>query len=348
MENALKAATVIQKNSNSIAEKVVDRIYAANPGVWEKYGQEGYEMSVRDTESHIPYLVESVKTSDTSVFTDYVVWARQLFDNLKLPEDTMSSTLIEMDYVIGQHLDNESYSMVEPVFIAAKQAARQEIKKVESFIDSSNPLRDVLESYLQALLAADRHKARDVVFKALDDGVTVKDIYLNVFQPSQYEIGRLWQATEISVAKEHFASAATQQIMSQLYSRIFSIERIGKKMVAANVGGDLHEMGIRMVADFFEMEGWDTYFLGANTPLSSMLDSIKEFSPKLLALSASMPFHRTRMRDFVSQVKKEAPAVHIMIGGRAVKGGQEDLKWFGADSFARNAQEAVNSANSMI
>ncbi len=348
MENAIKAATILQKNSNSIAEKVVDRIYAANPGVWEKYGQEGYEMSVRDTESHIPYLVESVKTSDTSVFTDYVVWARQLFDSLKLPDNTMSSTLKEMDYVMGQHLDNETYSLLEPVFHAAKQVAEQEIENVASFIDSSNPLRDVLEYYLKALLAADRHKARDVVFKAIDEGASVKDIYLHVFQPSQYEIGRLWQANEISVAKEHFASAATQQIMSQLYSRIFSGERNGKKMVAANVGGDLHEMGIRMVADFFEMEGWDTVFLGANTPLASMLDSIREYSPMLLALSASMPFHRTRMKNFVSVVKKEAPHVHVMIGGRAVKGGQEDLKWFGADSFASNAQEAVSRASQMI
>lgn len=35
-----------------------------------------------------------------------------------------------------------------------------------------------------------------------------------------------------------------------------------------------HEIGMRMVADFFEMEGWDTYYLGANTPTRSILQTI--------------------------------------------------------------------------
>jgi methanogenic corrinoid protein MtbC1 len=36
---------------------------------------------------------------------------------------------------------------------------------------------------------------------------------------------------------------------------------------------------MRMVADFMEMEGWDTYYLGANTPTESVFthrDSQKE------------------------------------------------------------------------
>ena len=42
-------------------------------------------------------------------------------------------------------------------------------------------------------------------------------------------------------------------------------------MVATCIGGELHEIGIRMVADFFEMEGWDTYYLGANTPADAVV-----------------------------------------------------------------------------
>jgi signal transduction histidine kinase len=34
--------------------------------------------------------------------------------------------------------------------------------------------------------------------------------------------------------------------------------------------------GARMVADFFELDGWDTYFLGANTPTDSILRAVEE------------------------------------------------------------------------
>ena len=67
----------------------------------------------------------------------------------------------------------------------------------------------------------------------------------------------------LSVAQEHYCTAATQLVMSQLYPRIFSTERRGRTLVAARVADDLHEIGLRMVADFFEMEGWDTFYVGA-------------------------------------------------------------------------------------
>jgi methanogenic corrinoid protein MtbC1 len=79
-----------------------------------------------------------------------------------------------------------------------------------------------------------------------------------------------------------------------------------------------------------------------------MMDTVREFSPDLLALSASLPFHRSRMKDFVEMIKEEYPGTHVMIGGRAVKNGKEDLKYFGADSYGSSAREAVVLAKGLI
>ena len=107
----------------------------------------------------------------------------------------------------------------------------------------------------------------------------MKDIYLQVFQRSQYEIGRLWQMNKLTMAQEHYCSAATQLIMSLLYPRIFDTKKIGARLVAACVQGDLHEIGLRIVSDFFEIEGWDTFYLGANTPTSGILDTLRNVAP---------------------------------------------------------------------
>ena len=42
--------------------------------------------------------------------------------------------------------------------------------------------------------------------------------------------------------------------MSQLYPRILSGLRGGRKVIVSAIQGDLHEIGARMVADFFDME----------------------------------------------------------------------------------------------
>ena len=161
-----------------------------------------------------------------------------------------------------------------------------------TFGDSGAPVRFVLcvpsspwgatRAYLEALLGGDRQTASRLLLDAVESGTPLKDIY-QVFQRSQYEIGRLWQMNKITVAQEHYCSAATQLIMSLLYPRVFNTERIGRTLVAACVQGDLHEIGMRIVANFFELEGWGTSYLGANMPTSGIVDALVQRRPDALA-----------------------------------------------------------------
>ncbi len=112
------------------------------------------------------------------------------------------------------------------------------------------PLAQEAHQFLENLLAGQRDVATKLILDLVGQGTAVKDIYLNIFQVSQREIGRLWETNQVSVAQEHFCSAATQMIMAQLYPRIFTTEQSGYRMAATCVSGELHEIGVRMVADF--------------------------------------------------------------------------------------------------
>jgi methanogenic corrinoid protein MtbC1 len=200
-------------------------------------------------------------------------------------------------------------------------------------------------------LQGERHQASKLILEAVDAGAEVKDIYLQVFQPCQREIGRLWQMNLINVAQEHYCSASTQLIMSQLYPYIFATEKIGKKLVATCVSGELHEIGIRMVSDFFEMEGWDTYYLGANTPLESVLKTIADQNPEVLCLSATMTFHVNQVAQIISRIRElEAgqQRLAIMVGGYPFNVAPGLWEKVGADACAGDAQEAVEVANRLL
>ncbi len=111
-----------------------------------------------------------------------------------------------------------------------------------TFIDDRQPLAPLARQYMDALLAGQRHTASELVTAAVQRGVSVKDVYLDIFQATQYEIGRLWQTNQVNVAQEHYCTAATQLIMSQLYPLIFATEKNGHRLVAACVGRELHEI----------------------------------------------------------------------------------------------------------
>lgn len=350
--------TTLQKEINAIfrqreqelAERIVERQYALQPEFWKRYGDVGREKSVRDVKYHFQYLSEALNASDPSLFADYVAWVKVLFAGLNFPDDVMIATLNCTREVFRETFPEEQMTMLDDYLKAGLQQMLHAPTTTSSFVEAQRPLTDLLHTYIEALLRGDRQAASRLVLDAVDTGASIKDIYLHVFQRSQYEIGRLWMTNQVSVAQEHYCTAATQLIMSQLYPYIFSTQKTGRQMVAACVGGELHEIGVRMVADFFEMDGWDTYYLGANTPASTIIQTLKERQPDVLGISATMTFHISLVEDLIRQIRAAyaAAPVHILVGGYPFLQHPNLWQAVEADGSAQDAQQAIELANSLI
>jgi len=223
-----------------------------------------------------------------------------------------------------------------------------EIEQREFQLDGD--FADLTKQYLNSLLQSDRHTASKLIKDAIENGTSIKDIYLKVFQKSQIEIGRLWQNNKITVAQEHYCTAATQAIMSQLYPYIMNAERINQRLLAVCVGGELHEIGVRMVADFFEMAGWDTYYIGANTPIESILETLHNQNIDLIAISATITYNIPEVSKLINSIKSSDVGrnIKILVGGRPFNISQELWKKVGADGYAPDAENAIEKAHQMI
>jgi methylmalonyl-CoA mutase cobalamin-binding domain/chain len=222
--------------------------------------------------------------------------------------------------------------------------------QLTTYLNVESELGDLGQRYLGLLLAGNRHEASQLVTEAVKDGAPIKTVYIEVFQNSQYEIGRLWQRNEISVAQEHFCTAATQLIISQLYPYLFSHNKTGHRLVVACTGGDLHELGVRMVADFFEMEGWDTFYLGANTTADIVVQNVIEHQAHVLGVSATMTCHVQTVADLIAQVRRtpECAEVKILVGGYPFVVDRELWRQIGADAMANNADYSIATANQLV
>jgi len=201
--------------------------------------------------------------------------------------------------------------------------------------------------YLQILLRKDADTAIVLLLNAVEGGLPLKEVYLQVLQPAQYELGRLWQIGQISIAEEHFCTAATQQVMSRLYPQLFSTPKNGKVLVAACGKNELHEVGLRMVADLFELDGWDTHFFSATTPREQILQTVGDTRADLLALSATLTANVPDISQLITEIRAaQLPALpKIMVGGYPFHTDPELWRRIGADGTARGAEEAVRAGN---
>jgi B12 binding domain len=68
---------------------------------------------------------------------------------------------------------------------------------------------------------------------------------VHVFQAALYEVGQRWELSELSVAQEHFVTAATQHIMAVVSGQIFQTAKSGLRLLSTSIGGNFHSVGIR-------------------------------------------------------------------------------------------------------
>ncbi|WP_165774752.1 cobalamin B12-binding domain-containing protein [Candidatus Viridilinea mediisalina] len=211
-------------------------------------------------------------------------------------------------------------------------------------------LATTYEEYLGALRSGDRRVALNTVRMALAEGADIRDLYMDVLQPAMYEVGRLWETNQFTVAQEHLATAITQSVMAQIYAAVICNPPIGRTMVATCIGGELHELGIRMVSDFFEIEGWDVFYLGANMPPDDVISMIDEHRAHLLAISVTLGGHVMQVRELINAVRAShvGRRVKIMVGGQPLNRSPDAWKAIGADFTAGDAREAVKMATEVL
>jgi methanogenic corrinoid protein MtbC1 len=190
-----------------------------------------------------------------------------------------------------------------------------------------------------------------LILGAIEEGIGTREIYLNVLQPALYEVGRLWQMNQISVAREHFCTAAAQSILAILNRNGGPRhEDATPTIVSTCVSGEEHELGIRMVSDFFERAGWNSCYLGANTPNEAVISELSERGADVLAVSMTMAHQFPLLEELLRSVRHapQCENVKILVGGHPFQRDPDLWTLLGADGVASDAQQAVEIVGSWV
>lgn len=191
---------------------------------------------------------------------------------------------------------------------------------------SSNFVQTPHKEFLDFLISGNRSKCSDFAHNYVKINQTsIQDLYENIFKKALYDVGELWEYNKISVATEHLASAIVEAILNEFYSEIITKEKTNNTVIVACVENEFHQIGIKMISDIFELNGWQAHFLGANTPTSELISFIRTIKPNMLAVSLSIYFHLPILENMILMIKKEFPELPILVGGQAFRLGGQDI-----------------------
>ncbi|MGM0676312.1 MAG: cobalamin B12-binding domain-containing protein [Pseudomonadota bacterium] len=273
---------------------------------------------------------------------DCLQWLSSLLLRRGLSTGVVFHALQEMEGCLSRYLCADNRARMSELFAHAARVL--ENANTSGVIEAPKVTVDpVADQVMQALIAGDRRTATALLEEAMDRGDTLIEAEHELLQPALYEVGKEWHANRLTVAEEHLASSIAQDVMAQLLLSRPSSTSNGMRSLFAAPPGNRHVIGLRMIADAFEMSGWSVQFLGADVPRNSLLGQVRRFDPHLVGLTVSLPRHLWAVRELIEEIRQHQVGLQplILVGGNLINRVPSLAMVIGADLWAANARDAL-------
>lgn len=347
---ARNVSLVIDSVAKAVANWTVDRHADLNPKLPNRYGPGWRADWIGHTLSQIHMLAQAVSVRSADLFAQTMLWTRESFKLRGVEEEDLALNTKCMRAVLAKELPPPINRTAIEFVDASIEAMGGPSGDFGGNAEPDSAHRKIALEYLEAILAGDRGRAESTVIAMLGMGASIPDIYEGILAPAQARLGRMWHRGDITVADEHFGSATTQAIMGQLRPSFQRAKPNGRTMVATSTSGDLHEIGLRMVADLFEIDGWNVIYLGANTPVADTVELLERRGPDLLALSISTALSLRDAGELIDSVRGNAAIARtkVLVGGPPFRAIRDLWRELGADGCALSATDAIKLGNQLV
>ncbi len=129
------------------------------------------------------------------------------------------------------------------------------------------------------------------------------------------ELGEAWNRGEVSVAQEHFVSAALRNFLGQLL-RTRQVPGGQPQALLATPAGERHEFGLLLAGLLFADRSIPVVYLGADVPDEDLLGAARALPSRILALSVVDRTNRPHAAAVIRKLVRSSSGKEIWLGGR--------------------------------
>lgn len=147
------------------------------------------------------------------------------------------------------------------------------------------------------------------------------EMYQNLLVPALVFFECKSMDEDICIWKEHFRTSIIRTILESCYviilDEVKEKRKIDQKIVVLTPAFEYHEIGAIIVSHLLKLEGFDAYYIGANTPKSEIVSALRAYQPDYLAMSVTNPYNLVVTKQITEEVKRFFPEIKIILGGQA-------------------------------
>lgn len=190
----------------------------------------------------------------------------------------------------------------------------------------------------------DKARAATLCLNALEQGkFSLSELYENVLAPVLNRIIVTHSNEDDMIWREHMMSSIVRSIVEACYPYVLrEREKMGlitdETVLVICPKQEEHEIGARMIADFFTIWGYNTVYIGANTPDNTLLKAVEALQPSFIAVSISNYYHMFAAKEMITNVKARVE-VTVVAGGQAFAKNPEAAAVIGADRLLKSFED---------
>jgi len=225
------------------------------------------------------YTVNEVEERTGVPATTLRQWERRY--GLPMPERSDSGYRLYGDDDLGDIRAMKAH--VDDGVPASRAAAM--VKERARPVVGPRPVAALRADLVDALVELDDDRS-DRVLSEAHALHTVEAVVLELLGPAMVDLGNLWHDGKIATTTEHFASSYVNGRLRALLA-LAGGQRGGPCVIVACAPLDQHELGALMLAVMLRRQGYQVYFVGANTPVEDLAVMASELQPFAVMISAS-------------------------------------------------------------
>jgi len=207
----------------------------------------------------------------------------------------------------------------------------------------------ILEEIRKKVYEGDENTTVELVKKALDEGKAAGDILDQGLVAGLRDCGDGFEKGEKFIPEMLMSSESMKKAMEVLKPLLLegTGDGVYGKAVLATVEGDVHDIGLELVATMLETAGFQVRNMGPDVPTEDIIEAVKEDKPQIVGLSALLSNTMDVMPDVIEALTDAGlrDSVKVMIGGAPVK--QDFADEIGADGWSYDAASAVPKAKEL-
>ncbi len=209
-------------------------------------------------------------------------------------------------------------------------------------------MADILQKIASKLYEGEDEEVAELVQRALDSGLTPKEILQDGLIAGMDQVGKDFKAGDLFVPEVLIAARAMHAGMNVLRPLLAASDSptVGKYVIGT-VKGDLHDIGKNLVKMMLEGAGFETVDLGTDVAPEAFVKAVQEHKPRIVGMSALLTTTMVNMKTTIDALQEAGlrDSVKIMVGGAPVTAAF--AQQIGADAYAPDAATAVDVARKL-